>query len=74
MTVTINYGQVSGVWLQTTTKAVADVRFIGPHVLTSRALEVRPATFNARAQTPPSRSQQSNGRRAIADTATWVAR
>jgi len=75
VTVTINYGQVSGVWLQTTTKAVADVRFIGPHVLTSRELEVRPATFNARSQTPPrSRSQQFNGRRAVADTATWVAR
>lgn len=75
LTVTINYAQVNGVWVQTATKAVADVRFAGPQVLTSRELDVRPATFNARTQAPPrSRSQRSNGRRAVADTATWVAR
>jgi hypothetical protein len=74
LTLTINYGQVNGVWLQTTTKAVADVRFVGPHVLTSRELEVRPATFDARAQAPPRpRSQRSSGRGSVADTASWVA-
>ena len=70
---TINYGQVNGVWVQTTTKAVADVRFAGPHVLTSRELEVRPATFDARVQAPPRpRSQRSSGRGSVADTATWL--
>ncbi|MGA2373192.1 MAG: outer membrane lipoprotein-sorting protein [Candidatus Korobacteraceae bacterium] len=74
LSININYGQVNGVWVQTSTRAIADVRFAGPHVLTSRELDLRPATFNARAQAPPrSRNQRSSGRRAVADTATWVA-
>jgi hypothetical protein len=76
LNVTINYGQVNGVWVQTNTKAVADVRVAGPHVLTSRELDVQTATFSAREQAPAkARSQQrSNSRRTVADTAAWVAR
>jgi len=75
LNVTINYGQVNGVWVQTDTKAVADVRVAGPHVLTSRELDVQRASYSARAQAPAKlRSQRSNARRAVADTAAWVAR
>ena len=75
LNVTLNYGAVNGVWVQTSTRAVADVRIAGPHVLSSRELDVQPATYSARSQTPAkARAQRSNGRRAVADAATWVAR
>jgi len=75
LNVTLNYGEVNGVWLQTSTRAVADVRIAGPHVLSSRDLAVHPATYSARSQTPSKvRTQRSTGHRAVADAATWVAR
>jgi Outer membrane lipoprotein-sorting protein len=75
LNVTLNYGEVNGVWVQTSTQAVADVRIAGPHVLTSRELNVQAATYDARSQAPSKvRAQRSNGRRAVADAATWVAR
>ena len=75
LNVTLNYGEVNGVWLQTSTRAVADVRMVGPHVLSSRELDVQPATYSARSQAPTKvRAQRSSGRRAVADAATWVAR
>jgi len=69
---TIDYGVVNGVWLETSTQAVADVRLAGTHVLTSRELDVRRATLDARAA-KPHQSRQSTGSIA-ADTAAWVAR
>lgn len=74
LNVTINYGEVKGVWLQTSTQATADVRLAGPHVLTSRELDVRTATFDARAQAPKVFTRRSNTRHAVADAATWVPR
>jgi hypothetical protein len=75
LNVTLNYGAVNGVWLQTSTQAVADVRVAGTHVLTSRELDVQTATYSARSQGPAKvRAQRSTGRRAVADAATWVAR
>jgi Outer membrane lipoprotein-sorting protein len=75
LNVTLNYGEVSGVWIQTSTQAIADVRIAGPHVLTSRELDVQAATYSARSQAPSKvRTQRSVGRRAVADAATWVAR
>ncbi len=75
LNVTLNYGAVNGVWVQTSTQAVADVRIAGPHVLTSRELDVQRATYSARSQAPSKvRAQRSAGRRAVADAATWVAR
>lgn len=71
LNVTLNYGEVNGVWVQTSTKAVAEVRVVGPHVLTSRELDVQRATFSAKARHPV-RNQGSN--RDVADAATWVAR
>jgi hypothetical protein len=75
LTVTINYGDVSGVRVATSTKAVADIRFAGTHVLTSRELDLRTSSASARNQTPPLKpTRRSSPRRAAADTATWVAR
>lgn len=73
LNVTLNYGEVNGVWVQTSTQAVADVRVAGPHVLTSRELDVQRATFSARVQVPGTiRNRRS--RSDVASTATWVAR
>ena len=72
--VVINYGQVDGVWLQTSTRAEADVRFVGPHVLTSRELDVQVGTVTARMQTPRTRTQKSNRRRTADEAATFMAR
>ncbi len=73
LNVTLNYGEVNGVWVQTSTQAVADVRVAGPHVLTSRELDVQRATYSAKAQAPSMiRSQRS--RHDVANAATWVAR
>jgi len=71
LNVTINYGQVNGVWLETSTEAVAEVRLAGTHVLTSRELDVRTATLSARASKPavPHRNREH----VAADTAAWVA-
>jgi outer membrane lipoprotein-sorting protein len=74
LTLTINYGQVNGVWVQTATQAVADVRFAGPHVLTSRELEVRPALLNAQAKSYWQARQRRNNQHVEADTAAWMAR
>ena len=76
LNVTINYAEVKGVWLQTSTKAEADVRIAGPHVLTSRELDVQTATFSAGCDTFPPRPppRRSTVHRTVADTATWVPR
>jgi hypothetical protein len=75
LNVTINYGEVKGVWLQTSTQATADVRIAGPHVLTSRELDVQTATFNARTQAPAKAgNRRSNVHGTVADAATWVPR
>jgi len=69
--VTIDFGQVNGVWLETSTQAVADVRFAGPHVLSAKELDVRPATESARARKP--RPEPASRDSLVADTAAWVA-
>lgn len=74
LTLTINYGQVNGVWVQTATQAVADVRFAGPHVLTSRELDVRPALLDAQAKSQWQARQRRINHQVEADTAAWMAR
>lgn len=69
--VTINYGKVNGVWLETSTQAVADVRLAGPHVLTSRELDVRTATVSASASQP--KTTRHSRSHIAADTASWIA-
>jgi hypothetical protein len=39
--VTLHYRDMDGLWLQDRTEAVAQVRIVGRHVLTARALDVR---------------------------------
>ncbi len=56
--VTINYGAVQGIWTQLATKAVADVRLLGTHVLTSREVDLQTSTVDARNQ-PPNRAGHS---------------
>jgi outer membrane lipoprotein-sorting protein len=73
LNVTIDYGQVNGVWVQTSTQAVADVRFAGPHVLTSRELDVRRSSLSAQAR-PVRTHQRRNIRHIPSDAAAWVAR
>ena len=73
LTVTINYGDVSGIRVTTSTKAVADVRFAGTHVLTSKEIDLRLSSVNARNQIPAIKSSR-NTRRTAQDAAVWVAR
>ncbi len=68
---TIIYGEVNGVWLETATQAIADVRFAGTHVLTSRELDVRPSTLSARTSKPG--VQRHDREHIVAGTAAWVA-
>jgi len=70
--VTLNFGKLNGIWLETSTQAVADVRLAGPHVLTSKALDLRTATVSARAAKP--KAPRRNPAQIAVDTATWVAR
>jgi hypothetical protein len=70
--VTVNYGPVNGIWVQTSTRAVADVRFVGPHVLTSRDLELHPASEDATNR--KTRTPASHPRSSVGDAAAWVVR
>ncbi len=75
LTITVDYGDINGVHVQTATRAVADVRFAGPHVLSSKELDVRTSTVNAANHPAPRlRGNRSNVRRSVADTAAWVPR
>lgn len=73
--VTIDYGAVQGIWTQLATKAVADVRLLGAHVLTSRAVDLQTSTVDARNKPP---YEGEHGRRmprqTFADSAVWVPR
>jgi Outer membrane lipoprotein-sorting protein len=53
--VTLDFGDVSGMWLQTHMRAVADVRIVGPHTLQEDALKLR--TGSAVAELIPSRGK-----------------
>jgi hypothetical protein len=43
VSVKLTFSEVGGAWLQTGMEATADVRIVGPHTLTSRTLDYRPA-------------------------------
>lgn len=43
VSVKLTFSEVGGAWLQTAMEATADVRIVGPHTLTSRTLDYRPA-------------------------------
>lgn len=63
--VTMSFGEVSGLWLQTATRAVADVRFVGEHTLTARALnyEVGESVARSSLQEPIAAAKRRNSRR-----------
>jgi len=60
--VTLHYKDVDGLWLQDSTQAVAQVRIVGRHVLTSRALNVRTDMALA-SKTAPQKATQQRRRR-----------
>ncbi len=74
--VSINYGAVHGIWTQLATKAVADVRLMGTHVLTSREVDLQTATVDARNRIPNRVGEHRTDarRQAMADSAVWVPR
>ena len=55
--VKMSFGDFSGVWLQTSMEAVADVRFLGSHTLTSRILDYRNTEISASTRLAPTRIQ-----------------
>jgi len=56
----ITFSEIEGAWLQTSLKAVADVRIAGPHTLTSRMLDYRGADEVATVMRPrPAANKQS---------------
>lgn len=52
----LQYGRVAGVWLQTATLAIANVRFFGRHSMVSEALNCQPHLDLARSTTPMNRA------------------
>lgn len=52
--VKLEFADFDGTWLQTSMEAVADVRIVGPHTLTSRVLDYRGANEVAMTTTRPS--------------------
>ena len=71
----IDYGAVHGIWTQLATKAVADVRLMGTHILTSREIDLQTASVDAENRLPKrDGSRRQAPRRAIADSAVWVPR
>ena len=61
--VTLHYRDMEGVWLQDRTEAVAQVRIVGRHVLTGRALDVRTDSEMASKFAPKSVRQKQRTRR-----------
>ncbi len=55
--VKLSFGDLSGTWLQTSMEAVADVRLLGSHTLTSRILDYRGTDMSASTMLAPTRLQ-----------------
>jgi len=73
--IAIDYGRADGIWLPLATRATAELRLLGTHVLTSRDIEVRAATEDARVTRPaPAVSRRKRARNAAVDAGVWVAR
>jgi hypothetical protein len=58
--VRLTFAEFKGTWLQTGMEAMADVRFVGPHTLTSRTLDYRPTNLVAFVNTPSRRPNSQN--------------
>jgi hypothetical protein len=69
--VSIDYGEVLGIWMQLASRGVANVRWMGQHVLASQALDVRTQALNATNVTP---GRRPGAQRWVTNSAAWVAR
>ncbi len=75
LNVVINYGRADGVWLPLTTRATADIRLLGTHVLTSKDVQVQAATENAKATSASKRpAVRKPVTGSVDQAAVWVAR
>jgi hypothetical protein len=66
--VTLDFNEVGGMWLQTQTKAVAEVRVFGTHVLTAQAVKFQSAETvaqNAPARRPAPRPGSARRTRSL---------
>ncbi len=61
--VTLDFGDVRGMWIQTHLTATADVRIVGPHTLQEDALQVRTGSTVAQAIPQRGRSSRRSFRR-----------
>ena len=62
---TLNFSDVKGMWMQTASQAVAQVRFVGKHVFTSKDLSVRTAEQVATVASPRAARRQARPTSAI---------
>jgi Outer membrane lipoprotein-sorting protein len=69
--VTLDFGEVSGMWLQTHTRAVADVRIVGPHTLQEDAVKIRAGSLVAETIPPRGKMGPRNSRRTQAIIGTF---
>jgi hypothetical protein len=53
--VKVSFGNLSGTWLQTNMEAMAEVRLLGSHTLTSRILDYRGTDVTASTTLAPTR-------------------
>ena len=56
--VVVNFGEIGGVWIQTASHAVADVRVIGRYTVLGRALDVQTASAEAAVVSPKKLEQR----------------
>jgi len=75
LNIVITYGRADGVWLPLTTRATADLRLLGTHVLTSKDVEVHAVTESAKL-TPAAKQSaaRKRSRSAVDQAAVWVPR
>jgi hypothetical protein len=56
---TLSFGEVGGMWLQTGTRAEADVRVFGEHTLTSNEINYLDGSAEARNRAPAARRRSA---------------
>ena len=70
--VTLDFDQVDGMWLQDRTRAVADVRMVGRHVLTSQAVRIQTGNVEAQNVAPSAKAAASRTHRPFGRTDTML--
>jgi hypothetical protein len=58
--VTLDFDELGGMWLQENTRAIADVRIVGVHTFTSKAVSIQSGTMDAQKLPPPRRRSRSD--------------